>query len=382
MTSTKGFRAERFLTEVLGATDVEQRGDELVHPCLLPWGNHEHDHTSPGASLNTEKLLWNCFKCNSGGTLLWVTQEVLGVDSAKARELIKGNFALDSMSREQFLNELEDSYRKDSSGMMPRYDLKMLKPWLCYTEFMDGRGISRQVQKEMMTGLRPDNKDDIGGTWVVQPRIIIPHIFGGKLRGWSARLVNEKVQLGMKYKHSSDFPKRYTLYNWDNVARDEIILVESPMSVLKLKSLGVPNVLATFGAEVNQEQIDLLGRHFSSVVLFPDGDRPGYRALRAVDRRGNEDGVIPRLLRQTNVYVVDHGRLPCPPGCEVHTVSEDHWNEKDAGNYTREKISALLDAKVSASLWRWRDEWRDDGVRKADKNKNRRMVSKPAEYYD
>jgi DNA primase len=49
------------------------------------------------------------------------------------------------------------------------------------------------------------------------------------------------------------------------------------MSVLVLKSRGIENIVATFGAKVDKQQISLL-RNFSKVNVFMDGDTPGRMA--------------------------------------------------------------------------------------------------------
>ena len=363
-----GFQAEAFLVEVLGADVVQRRGDELIHPCLIM--PHEHDSTEPGASLHVDKLLYNCFKCGSGGTLLWLTQVVLGVGSSEARRIIEGKFIQVARSPQAFLQELEAGWSRDVSRTMPKFNAKMLDPWLCYTRYMDERGISHEVQKKMMTGLNRDNKDDVGGTWVVQPRLVIPHFFGGRLRGWSMRKLSSE-QLGPKYKHTGEFPKRNTLYNWDNaVAFDSVIVTESPMSVLGLMSKGIENVVATFGAEVNDEQLDLIAK-FGEATMFPDGDSAGYRSLRRDDRRGNDVGSIQALITKMDLYVVDHS-----PGGK----GKSGWNEKDPADYTDEEVRNLLANRIPAYLWGWKDD--EDGIRKVDKGKAVGVVSHPDGYYD
>jgi len=329
------FEAEQFLTEVLGARHVTRRGDELVHPCLLR--EHEHDAETPGASLNQEKLLYNCFKCGAGGTLLWATEEILDIDASKARKLIQGTFQPDEISPETFLNMIEDAWESTPGESMPHYNLSFIENWMCPTNYMDDRGISREVQKEMMTGLNPTSTDKIGDEVLVQPRIVIPHVFRGVLRGWSMRII-DKRQVGTKYKHSHQFPKSVTLYNYDMAKKfDQVIVVESPMSVLKLMTYGIRNAVATFGAEVNPEQVNLLSK-WDSVVCFPDGDEPGYRALSHMDRKGNVSGLVHEL--RTETWVVDHGR-----------IGGVAWNEKDPADYPVEHINTLLALKVPANTW-------------------------------
>lgn len=351
MSTAAGFAAEAYLRDVLGARNIKAKGDEITHACLLL--EHEHDYNNPGASLNAEKLLYNCWKCGSGGTLLWLTEEVLQINAAKARKLIKEHFDSEEIHEETFLQGIERMWTSTSYEAMPRYSLKLIEGMKCYTQYMDDRGITREVQKEMMTGLFKDNKDDIelaDGTTVkvTQPRVVIPHIFGGVLRGWTMRLI-DKRQLGNKYKHTGQFPKAMTLYNFDNARKfDDVIVVESPMSVLKLKSVGIHNVVATFGAEINPEQERLLAK-FGRVIAFPDGDAAGYRAMRKVDKKGNMLGLVPSLISKTELYVVDHGLVLDEEGTE-------RFNEKDPADYTGEELRELLAAKVPAMRWDWRDD--------------------------
>lgn len=338
------FEAESFLRDVLGARHVTTRGDELIHACLLPFGGHEHDDKMPGASLNADKLLYNCFKCGTGGTLLWATEEILGITSAQARKLIQGTFNADDISPDTFLQTIEQAWRANGQETMPHYDVKLLDAWRCPTKYLDDRGISREVQREMMTGLNRTNTDKVGDEVVTQPRIVIPHVFKGVLRGWSMRLI-DKRQHGNKYKHSGQFPKSLTLYNYD-IAKESnwVVVVESPFSVLKLMTYGIRNVVATFGAEVNDGQVDLLAK-WDTVVLFPDGDKAGYRAMSRIDKRGNWAGLVHDLNGRTDVWVVDHGRS----GRLI-----DGFNENDPADYDADEVAKLLEDRVSGSTWDYR----------------------------
>lgn len=359
MTSSVGFAAERFLTEVLGAKNIRIKGDEITHACLFI--SHSNDHKEPGASLNAEKLLYNCWKCGSGGTLLWLTENVLEIGGAKARALIKEYFDSEEVHEETFLQGIEKLWAEQSAETMSRFSMKMIEGWRCPTHYMDSRGITREVQEEMLTGLNKTNIDEVEvgkeTVQIVQPRIVMPHVFHHVLRGWTQRLV-DKRQKGTKYKHTGQFPKKTTLYNFDGARKfDSVIVVESPMSVLKLKSEGIHNVVGTFGAEVNKGQEDLMAR-FDEVILFPDGDAAGYRALSQMDRRGNIFGLRYTLVSRTNMWIVDHGRN-----------EEGEFNETDPADYSADELRALIDRKVSADTWDY--VWRDERV---DKKANRSKV--------
>jgi DNA primase len=72
------------------------------------------------------------------------------------------------------------------------------------------------------------------------------------------------------------------------------VVVESPMSVAKAVTLGIPNVCATFGAKVTQHQIDLL-KPFGTVTVWFDNDNAG---------RSGERKLVDGLYRHTDVRVV------------------------------------------------------------------------------
>lgn len=335
---------EKFLVDVLGAESVRVRGDELVHSCLLPFGLHRNGDRNPSASLNVSKLVYGCFVCG-GGSLLWATQVILDVSAIDAQRIIQQHLTADSISKERFLSQLEELWLDRDSGIpvMPEYSLKIVEKWMCYSKYLDDRGISRDVQREMMTGVDLNHVDKIGGVFITQPRLVIPHIFGGKLVGWTMRKLSDR-QLGPKYVHTSSFPRNYTLYNWDGVRSGGfrgVIVVESPMSVLRLKTCGIHNSVATFGAQVSDKQIELLS-WFEEITIFPDGDDAGYGALVG---RGKRLGLLDRLMPIASVFVVDHA--------VDRSSDKPRFNGKDPADYTCDQLNELLANRVAAIQWRW-----------------------------
>ena len=295
------FDAEEFLRDTLGAKNIRRHGDELIHSCLLPFGLHRNGDRNPSASFNEDKLVYNCFSCG-GGSLLWATQNILQISKDEALRLLQAKVSPSNFSSSKFIETLEKMWNTDVEDIiLPRYSVKMLEPWLCYSQYLDDRKISREVQKLMKTGINFENMDQYSGGWLTQPRLVIPHFFEGELRGWSMRkLVPEQV--GPKYKHTPSFPKDLTLFNYDRARKNNIVyLVESPLSVLAMMSQGIENVVATFGAAVTNRQIEIM-RPFERVIVFPDGDKAGYSALLRP-----KIGLADRLSKFTDVWVIDHG---------------------------------------------------------------------------
>ena len=276
---------EAFVRDVIGGRNVYRDGAEIRHSCPLPFGLHKTGDENPSASFNEEKLVFHCFVCG-GGDIFWYVQNVRDCNLEEALGILREIVSPSDITAAELIAEFEAMWQEEATNFqMPDYSPRILEPWKMYSVYLDERGISREVQKSYQTGVDLRNKDKVMvktpdgkvEKWLEQPRLVIPHFFEGNLVGWSKRLLDAE-QKGPKYKHAPGFPKNNTLFNWDVArTRNTAIVVESPMSVLKMASHGVLNGVATFGANVTDEQVFLL-RQFDEVVLAFDGDYAGHNA--------------------------------------------------------------------------------------------------------
>src|SRR4051812_1469073 len=71
--------------EHYGAKNIVRNGDELIHSCLLDkvHPHHSHGDSSPSASLNDERMLYNCWSFG-GGDIVWLVQEMEGISRRRA----------------------------------------------------------------------------------------------------------------------------------------------------------------------------------------------------------------------------------------------------------------------------------------------------------
>ena len=275
--------ARLVLQDILGVGEIIENGDELIHSCPLPFGMHKNGDSSPSASLNKETLLFNCFTCG-GGSVIWLVQNCLNISREDAIANLKNEVAeLKVVSVEDFIERLEGVFvsKHQDYTDIPIYSDTILIRWESSCDYLTSRGVSEAVQRQMRTGVDSGRleiqKTPEGERNVPVDRVVLPHFMRGKLIGWVARKL-EDVPGVPKYRNSKGFPRGSWLYNLDNAMMyDEIYVVESPMSVLVLKSRGIDNIVATFGAKVDKQQINLL-RNFSKVNIFMDGDAPGRMA--------------------------------------------------------------------------------------------------------
>ena len=319
---------EAFVRDVLGVHDYVRRRSELVMHCVLPFGLHSHGDRNPSASFNDEKLVYNCFTCG-GGDVLWLVQAVQGVDLDGALRVLKGQIEPGDVSLSELQRQIDKLWAGDGAGyVMPTFGERILRPWECFAKFLDDRGISREVQRRMRTGVDLKSREQIGeDVWIEQPRLVIPHFFGGKLRGWQKRRLDDRIQVGPKYLSSPSFPKDRTLYNLDNVEGPHAIVVESPTTVLHALSEGVDPIVGTFGKSVTDTQVALLER-FERVTMFFDADAAGRRGTLSVAGR------------------LTHARVLAVPSWEI-------WPDRpglDPGNLRGEEIEDAVAMAVPPTV--------------------------------
>jgi 5S rRNA maturation endonuclease (ribonuclease M5) len=281
---------------------------EIVHSCLLDRvePHHAHGDQNPSASINLDKKVYVCYNY-WGGDLFHLIMKMEQKESLSDILPIVGDFLDGStLSTEDFKDEIEkilagaNSYELD----IPEYSTKILVPWAFSHPYIRERGIDVDTSSKLQIGYDETTN-----------RIVFPHFWDDKLVGWQQRAIPADSRWPgteppvPKYKNSSGFPKSETLYGvkWLNTS-DTVIVVESPMSVARAHTLGLNNVVATFGAKVSHTQIDLL-KSFSHVVLWFDADPAGKLAERKVVRYLHKHTSVKVVVSEQNKDLADYETL-------------------------------------------------------------------------
>jgi 5S rRNA maturation endonuclease (ribonuclease M5) len=321
----------RRLLEEFGVGQIQVRGDEMIHGCVLPFGQHSNQAKEPTASLNWKKLTYRCLgTCDAGGGLLWFIATCRGTNVNDARKWLdrETGFGPDDMPLSTLLAYFDAIYNPErvERPPIPHMDASILAPYCKIHPYLtEIRGIPEKniIRHQVGYGIF---RCWLGGEkWVESERILIPHFWKGDLTGWQTRrLIKDGTA---KYLASPDLPKDRTIYS--AAEGKEVIVVESPMSVVA-KSHVCPTMSATFGAGLTDHQIRLLGR-YRKVVLFFDSDLAGWIAT---------EKVAEALQNYSDVWVADNP-----------------WNE-DAGGLPDEETLKALDGAIPWSLWSRPDEVR------------------------
>lgn len=311
----------RSLLAEFGVASIRERASdhELIHGCLID-PTHRDQSRNPTASLNYEKLTYRCLGCGARGGLLWLIATCRGGSSHEAGRWLAQTVGSDGqvMDLGDLMRYLDAVYAtRKTKPTIPVYSERMLEPWDLVHPYltdpieMGGRGIPWDNVTTLRLGYAEAYKigERLDKTPITSERIVLPHFWKGDLVGWQTRRLDARDGTP-KYLSSPDFPKDSTLYNYQPRA-ERAVVVESMMSVAAhLHAL--PQMEATFGANLTDAQVRLLSKH-PVVVLFFDNDKAGWQAVEGydtLDRRGrvveHQEGLGERLGRTSTVYVVDN----------------------------------------------------------------------------
>lgn len=139
--------------------------------------------------------------------------------------------------------------------------------------YFEGRRISENSIKRFVLGYS-DNQDMI--------TIPMNDPSGKIFVGFVARSVE-----GKDFKNTPKLPKSKILFNLHRAKPyDTVYVVESSFDAIRLDQCGIPAV-ATLGSNVSKKQVELLTKHFNTVIVIPDNDDAGAdMARRITDKMG------------------------------------------------------------------------------------------------
>ena len=184
-------------------------------------------------------------------------------------------------------------------------------------EYLAGRGLSEEGIRKFRIGYAPDSfnalRDKLGGM-ADQETLRASGLFsakeqgdgtqgpiydrfrkrvtfpicneGGRVIAFTARALETGEKAGAKYINSPETPlytKGHVLFNLDKAkpairALEFALLVEGQMDCISVFLAGVQNVIATSGTAFTEQQVAILKRHTSNVVVNFDPDAAGANA--------------------------------------------------------------------------------------------------------
>ena len=255
------------LTEVLTGLGVEIHrihNDEINGRCPVHHKVKGRESSRFSWYLNTESGLWYCFSCGAKGNLSMLVGELTNDPSAM---WTVQKHLIDSGLRRLTEPEVEAEQRH--------------KPvdWGQYTKFAQ--------YPERMCAVRridPDIAKRYGIRWDTDNKATIIPILSpsGELWGWQAK------KTGWVRNYPEGVHKGDTLFGIERAFAPVAILLESPLDVVRFHSVyaGMDySAVASFGANVSDNQVNLLVNRFDGIIVALDNDAAGKMETKRLSNR-------------------------------------------------------------------------------------------------
>jgi len=357
------------IQNVLNATDIVSVVSEYVN--LKKVGTNYrarcpfHNEKTPSFYVNSEKQIFHCFGCNSGGNAISFLMKIAALSypeaikklaSKKGIEIKEENskyYRTDSDEKDKIYKVLEDAcqfYQKHLNG-----NNEILK-WL------KARGINEGSVKKFRIGFSPSSGGSLvnaatkkgysadilhkagiasSGRDFFFNRIIFP-IFDitGRVIAFGGRAMDDKTM--PKYLNSPEtivYSKSRVLYglNFAGKAIKEqgsAVLLEGYIDVVMCHQYGIDNTVAALGTAFSQQHSLLLKRYADGVVVAYDSDSAGKAsAARTADILLSDD------------FQIKIACLPEGKDSDDVLLSEGDVRLKNIFNKAKSYIDFIIDEK-------------------------------------
>ncbi|MBR3229526.1 MAG: DNA primase [Bacilli bacterium] len=288
-----------------------------------------HDDNNPSMSVSNDKQIYKCFSCGATGT---VFKFIMDYENISFREAVQKVADIGGVQ----INLHQIKKKNENESLYDIYDLS-LKYYINNLntpkgreakEYLKNRNINEEIIKEFQIGLALSDrntlsniltkkyklndilktgligKSDYGYYDLFRERIMFPlYNLNGKVVAYSGRIYNKKDN--SKYFNTREteiFKKGELIYNYHrakDIARrkNQIIIMEGFMDVIRAHSAGIKNVVATMGTAVTNIQANLIKRMAKEIILCFDGDEAGAKATKSCAEELNKIGVTPKVIR-------------------------------------------------------------------------------------
>jgi DNA primase len=283
-----------------------------------------HKEKSPSFSVHAVRQFYHCFGCQASGDVFSFVAKIENVGFPEAVRIVAGKCGIPLPKR-------EFSSPEEAAGARLRAKLFELHEtttaWFeeqlrgpegaVAREYLAGRGLTPEGIKTFRIGYAPDSfnalRDRLSGMADnetlrasglfaskeqgdgsqgpiydrFRKRVMFPiSNESGRVIAFTARTLETGEKAGAKYINSPETPlysKSLVLFNLDK-ARASIrqhefaLLVEGQMDCISVYLRGIQNVIATSGTAFTEQQVAILKRHTSQVVVNFDPDAAGSNA--------------------------------------------------------------------------------------------------------
>ena len=250
------------ILERLGIEVVGENGSEIQAFCPAHLARTGHEDRNPSFWINAGTGAFICFSCQFKGGLATLVETLTGLDYLAAEAWLESTDGGLMQKLDRALREKEPVFR-EVTDITEANLAGFIKP---HAEMLKDRGLTAEAAD--LYGVLYDPKLR---AWILPIRDPLT----GKLRGWQEKA----EQPGNRYfrNYPTGVAKSESLFGFEKYAGGQMIVVESPLDVVRLASVGVLGGVSTYGASVSLAQINIL-RGADKVVFAMDNDDAGRKS--------------------------------------------------------------------------------------------------------
>lgn len=245
----------------IGVDIIAETGNDFL--CLCPFHGNRN---TPSFSVSKERGAFICFNpsCGESGSIIDMVKRLTERNEFEAIRFIKikeienevdfedtlSNVLEEKPDFEEFSQETLDRLHADLAGNKDARD------------YLESRGINEESMKHFSLGY----SNSMG-------MVITPvHSPDGMPVGLVGRSISEK-----RFKNSNGLPKNKTMFNIHRAKKlgGIAIVVESNFDAIRVHQAGYPNVVATLGGHISNDNINLLNKYFTKIIIMTDSDEAG-----------------------------------------------------------------------------------------------------------
>jgi DNA primase len=237
----------------LGVEFYSNRGDEIQAECPAHEERTGHVDRNPSFYINADSGAFICFSCGWKGSLYTlINYKTENVDASEWLNSEQGLSARFNRATREQPKIQEQTYITES--MLSAF----IEPPV---DALRSRGLTQSASKQYGLVWDRHNKN-----WIIPIR----ESDTGKLLGWQEK--------GYDRRYFKNYPtgiqKSRALFGYEKYKSGDMIIVESPLDVIRLASLGITGGVATYGALVSDYQFNLI-RGGERVIFAMDNDEAG-----------------------------------------------------------------------------------------------------------
>jgi len=288
-----------------------------------------HQEKTASFMVSPDKQIFHCFGCGEGGNVASFIMKYERIEFPQAIERLaeRLNITIEKQNTQINENEFDQLYKVNTyANWFFTNSFENNKEGQEYTK---SRAINEDTVKKYELGYAPDGfgnlvkflsekkiplelaqrlglikKRDTSGHYdFFRGRLTFPiHNSRGKIVGFGARTLSNANEA--KYLNSSEsliYNKSKELYGLFQakkaiIQRRQAIVVEGNIDVLAAYQLDIPNVVAPLGTSLTANQVKILTRYCSDILLMFDGDSAGLQAAKKAIATCFEAGIHPKIV--------------------------------------------------------------------------------------